>query len=69
MGIKLHRQSCSKYRENIATIRSTKKRAAEAKLNSQERMNTTSYHQRGEPETVQMGDEVSVVMFSGPTEH
>jgi hypothetical protein len=65
-GIKLHRQNCTKYHEYIATLRSLKKRAAEAKLDSREGTNTVSYYQRGEPETTQT---VSVVMFPGPTEH
>src|SRR6266853_1634999 len=68
-GIKLHRQNCSKYHEHIMMLRSLKQQAAEARISYREGTNTTSYHQRGEPETTQTVDTVSVVMFPGLTKH
>src|SRR6266851_1360669 len=68
-GIKLHRQNCSKYHEHIMMLRSLKQQAAEARISYREGTNTTSYHQRGEPETTQTVDTVSVVMFPSLTKH
>src|SRR6266851_5760666 len=68
-GIKLHRQNCSKYHEHIMMLRSLKQQAAEARISYREGTNMTSYHQRGEPETTQTVDTVSVVMFPGLTKH
>src|SRR5216683_413510 len=68
-GIKLHQQNCSKYHEYIMMLRSLKQQASEARISYREGTNTTSYHQRGEPETTQMVDTVSVVTFPGLTKH
>src|SRR6266851_2921084 len=68
-GIKLHRQNCSKYHEYIMMLRSLKQQATEARISYREGTNTTSYYQRGEPETTQTVDTVSVVTFPGLTKH
>jgi hypothetical protein len=66
-GIKQHRQHCSNYRGHIATLQSLKKQAAEAMLDAREGTNVMSHHQRGEPETTQADDMVSLVIFPSPT--
>jgi uncharacterized protein (UPF0128 family) len=66
-GIKLHQQRCKKYHENIATLQALKKWGLDAIWNSKEGTKAASSHQRGESETMQMGDNVSVVMLSDPT--
>jgi hypothetical protein len=66
-GIKQHRQCCSNYRGYIATLQSLKKWVAEAMLDAREGTNVTSHHQRGEPETTQTDDTVSLVIFPSPT--
>ena len=65
--IKLYQQRCKKYHKNIVTLQALKKWALEATWNSNEGRKVASSHQRHEPETTQMGDNVSVVMLSDPT--
>jgi len=67
--IKLHRQRCPKYHENHVSFQALKKRASDASQISKEGTKVASSHQRGEPQTTQMRDNVRVVMFSNPTEH